>query len=190
MQAAAIDSGAHLVWWRGGSGDALANDDDDDDADSGGEASHASSSSSSGSSSNATGNTTDAMRFTLDRYDARNLLDCAAALRKYRRFAQQHRAIDASDATVETDSSKVRSRASSVERAVSTRTDAFRRAWVVTKADASSSPNAGNACVSGSRAGGGADDDAAADDDDDDDDDESSRANGTALDIELAIACQ
>jgi hypothetical protein len=96
------------VWWRGGAigagGSAGAvHDDDDDEADSGDEASNnnANASSSSSSSSSSTANPVgvdDSSRFTLDRYDARNLIESAAALRKYRRFAQQHRAIDESGA--------------------------------------------------------------------------------------------
>lgn len=106
-QAAAIHSGSHLVWWRGGAigagGAAGAVNDEDDEADSGDEASNnnanASSSSSSFSSSTASaGGADDSSRFTLDRYDARNLIESATALRKFRRFALQHRAIDESGA--------------------------------------------------------------------------------------------
>jgi hypothetical protein len=104
-QAAAIHSGSHLVWWRGGAigagGSAGAVHDDDDEADSGDEASNANASSSSSSSSSSTANpggADDSSRFTLDRYDARNLIESAVALRKFRRFAQQHRAIDESGA--------------------------------------------------------------------------------------------
>ena len=95
------------MWWRGGAigagGAAGAVHDEDDEADSGDEASNnnatASSSSSSSSSSSANpGGADDSSRFTFDRYDARNLIESAAALRKFRRFAQQHRAIDESGA--------------------------------------------------------------------------------------------